>query len=81
MSARAGEGHRNLELGGIDWAMVAGYFAVVLFIGYGIHSQSDFIVAKLIPYGVMLVVTGIFIDYFCRIFRFVSRQKNGGDRT
>jgi hypothetical protein len=81
MSERAREGQRNLELGGIDWAMVAGYFAVVLFIWHGITSQSDFIVAKLIPYGVMGVVTGIFIDYFCRVFRFMARQKNGGDRT
>jgi hypothetical protein len=81
MNASEESNRKSLEIGWIDWTLVAGYFAVALLIWHGIKGQSDFIVSKLIPYGVMLAVTGVFIDYFCRIFKFMGHQKSGGNRA
>ncbi|MTK13312.1 MAG: hypothetical protein F8N39_14875 [Clostridiaceae bacterium] len=68
----------NLEISwfGIDGFLVIVYFVVVGIIYYAISTQNDFIVGKLIPYGIMIAVTLIFINYLSIIFKF-SKPKSG----
>ncbi len=68
----------NLEISwfGIDGFLVILYFIVVGIIYYAISTRNDFIVGKLIPYGIMIAVTLIFINYLLIIFKF-SKPKDG----
>ena len=68
---------KDLEISwlGIDGFLVALYFVVVAIIYYAITSQNDFIVGKVIPYGIMITVTLIFLNYLSIVFKFT---KNSG---
>lgn len=60
---------------GMDGFLVCLYFVVVGVIHYAITTRNDLIVGKLIPYGIMIAVTLIFVDYLSMIFKF-SKPKN-----
>jgi hypothetical protein len=57
---------------GIDGFLVVLYFIVVSVIYYAISTRNDFIVGVVIPYGIMLTVTLIFINYLTIIFKFAK---------
>lgn len=57
---------------GLDGFLVALYFVVVGVIFYAILNHNDFIIGKLIPYGIMIAVTLIFINYLSIIFKFAK---------
>ncbi|HWR07148.1 hypothetical protein [Sporomusa sp.] len=70
---------KDLEISwfGIDGFLVALYFVMVAIIFYAITSQNDFIVGKVIPYGLMITVTLIFLNYLSIVFKFSkSNGKN-----
>ncbi|WP_040327584.1 hypothetical protein [Clostridium ihumii] len=59
---------------GIDGFLVLLYFFITAFIFYGIATKNDFIIGKLIPYGVMFVVTIIFCDYLKQIYKMIKNR-------
>ena len=59
---------------GIDGFLVLLYFLITAFIFYGIATKNDFIIGKLIPYGVMFVVTIIFCDYLKQIYKMIKNR-------
>lgn len=61
---------------GMDGLLVALYFAVVGVIFYAILNHNDFIIGRVIPYGIMLAVTLIFINYLSIIFKFAKPKSN-----
>lgn len=61
---------------GMDGLLVALYFVVVGFIFYAILSHNDFIIGRVIPYGIMIAVTLIFINYLSIIFKFAKPKSN-----
>ncbi|OBR94380.1 hypothetical protein CLRAG_15470 [Clostridium ragsdalei P11] len=61
---------------GIDGFLVLLYFIVVGVIYYAISAHNDFIVGRLIPYGIMIAVTLIFINYLGIIFKFSRKSKD-----
>ena len=67
----------NLDIAwfGLDGFLVAAYFVVVAIIFYAIFAKNDLIMGTLIPYGIMIAVTGIFINYLSIIFKF-SKPKS-----
>ncbi len=65
----------EIEWLGMDGALVLSYFLVVGIIFYAIFTKNDFIIGKLVPYGIMVAVTGIFIDYLSHVFKFSSKGK------
>lgn len=58
---------------GIDGFLVLLYFLITAFIFYGIATKNDFIIGKLIPYGVMFVVTIIFCDYLKQVYKMIKK--------
>lgn len=67
---------KNLEIAwlGIDGLLVALYFVAVGIIYYAITAQNDWLVGQVIPYGIMVVVTGIFVNYLLIVFKFTRPQ-------
>ena len=65
---------------GIDGALVLSYFVVVGIILFAILTKNDFIIGKLVPYGIMTAVTGIFINYLSHVLKFSSKSKNGAEK-
>lgn len=63
---------KNLDISwlGLDGFLVALYFIAVGIIYYAITTQNDFIVGQMIPYGIMIAVTLIFINYLSIVFKF-----------
>lgn len=61
---------------GMDGLLVALYFVVVGVIFYAILNHNDFIIGRVIPYGIMLAVTLIFINYLSIIFKFAKPKSN-----
>lgn len=59
---------------GIDGFLVLLYFLITAFIFYGIVTKNDFIIGKLIPYGVMFVVTIIFCDYLKQVYKMIKNR-------
>ncbi|MGG7163013.1 hypothetical protein [Clostridium ihumii] len=59
---------------GIDGFLVLLYFLITAFIFYGIATKNDFIIGKLIPYGVMFVVTIIFCDYLKQVYKMIKNR-------
>ncbi len=59
---------------GLDGALVAGYFVMVGVILYAIINHNDLIIGRIIPYGIMIAVTLIFINYICIITKFVRKS-------
>ena len=55
---------------GLDGFLVVLYFALVGIIFYAIIYHNDFIIGKLVPYGIMTAVTLIFINYLSIVFKF-----------
>ncbi|ADK16332.1 MULTISPECIES: hypothetical protein [Clostridium] len=65
---------------GIDGFLVLLYFIVVGVIYYAISAHNDFIVGRLIPYGIMIAVTLIFINYLGIIFKFSRKSKGNKEK-
>jgi hypothetical protein len=61
---------------GIDGLLVAAYFVIIGIIFYAILYHNDFIIGKLIPYGIMTAVTLIFINYLSIVFKFAKPKNN-----
>ncbi|HVI42963.1 MAG TPA: hypothetical protein VM577_20340 [Anaerovoracaceae bacterium] len=61
---------------GMDGFLVALYFIVVGVIFYAILNHSDFLIGKFIPYGLMLAVTIIFINYLSHVLKFAKPNKS-----
>lgn len=61
---------------GLDGLLVASYFVIVGIIFYAILNHNDFIIGKLIPYGIMIAVTLIFINYLSIVFKFAKPKNN-----
>ena len=62
----------DIEWLGMDGFLVALYFIVVGFIFYAIISKNDLIIGTIIPYGIMIAVTLIFVNYLSIIFKFAK---------
>lgn len=60
---------------GLDGFLVLLYFLVTAFIFYGIVTKNDIIIGKIIPYGVMIAVVLIFIDYIYRVYKMIKDKK------
>jgi len=60
---------------GLDGFLVALYFVLVGIICYAIFRHNDFIIQYLLPYGFMIAVTGIFINYLSLVFKFAKTKK------
>lgn len=69
---------KDLEISwfGIDGFLVALYFVAVAVIYYAISTQNDFIVGTVIPYGLMITVTLIFLNYLSIVFKFTKNNGN-----
>lgn len=67
---------KDLEISwlGLDGFLVVLYFIAVGIIYYAISVQNDWIVSQLIPYGIMITVTMIFINYLFIVFKFSKPQ-------
>ena len=67
----------NLEISwlGIDGFLVILYFIVVGIIYYAISARNDFIVGVAIPYGIMITVTLIFINYLSIVCKFARPKE------
>ncbi|RDY26173.1 hypothetical protein CHL78_014575 [Romboutsia weinsteinii] len=75
MSKLVSKVKKDLEIKwfGIDGFLVLLYFLVTGFIFYGIVTKNDFIIGKIIPYGVMVAVILIFFDYLFRIYKMIKK--------
>lgn len=71
----------NLDISwiGLDGLLVVSYFIIIGTVFYAIFTHNDFIIGKLIPYGIMTAVTLIFINYLSIIFKF-SKSKNNNSK-
>ncbi|TWH46882.1 hypothetical protein [Sporomusa sp. KB1] len=70
---------KSLEISwlGLDGFLVVLYFIAVGVIYYAITAQNDWIVGQAIPYGIMITVTIIFINYLLIVLKFnKSQDKN-----
>jgi lysylphosphatidylglycerol synthetase-like protein (DUF2156 family) len=69
---------KSLEISwlGLDGFLVALYFVIVGIIYYAITAQNDLLVGQIIPYGIMITVTLIFINYLLIVFKFIKPQNN-----
>lgn len=67
---------KDLEISwlGLDGFLVVLYFIAVSIIYYAISVKNDWIVSQGIPYGIMITVTMIFINYLCIVFKFSRPQ-------
>ncbi|MBP2638962.1 MAG: hypothetical protein H6Q72_4869 [Firmicutes bacterium] len=67
---------KGLEISwlGLDGFLVALYFIVVGIIYYAITTQNDLIVGQILPYGIMITVSLIFINYLSIVFKFSKPQ-------
>lgn len=76
MSRLVSKVKKDLEIKwfGIDGFLVILYFLVTGFIFYGIVTKNDLIIGKIIPYGVMLAVVLIFIDYLYRVYKMLTKK-------
>ena len=61
---------------GLDGLLVGAYFVIIGVIFYAILNHNDFIIGKLIPYGIMTAVTLIFINYLSIVFKFAKPKNN-----
>jgi len=75
------ENKKNLDIAwiGVDGLLVVGYFVLVGIILYAIIYRNDFIIGTVIPYSIMIAVTGIFINYLSVVAKFgrAAREKRG----
>ncbi|SDD87172.1 hypothetical protein [Sporomusa acidovorans] len=77
---------KNLEISwfGLDGFLVVLYFVFVAIIYYAITARNDFIVGVVIPYGLMITVTLIFLNYLSIVFKFSrgkGRESDGGQKS
>ncbi len=72
---------KDLEISwfGLDGFLVALYFVFVAIIYYAITARNDFIVGVAIPYGLMITVTLIFLNYLSIVFKFSKAKGKGSD--
>ncbi|MGE5632350.1 MAG: hypothetical protein ACM3TR_14815 [Caulobacteraceae bacterium] len=78
MENKASNEKKDLEISwiGMDGFLVALYFVLVGIIYYAISAHNDFIIGRLIPYGIMLTVTAIFGNYLSTVFKFMKKAKD-----
>ena len=76
MSKLVSKVKKDLEIKwfGIDGFLVLLYFVIASFIFYGILTKNDFIIGKLIPFGVMIAVTIIFLDYLYQVYKMIKQK-------
>ena len=59
---------------GIDGFLILLYFAIVGIILYGMYSENDLLLGRIIPYAVMTACTLIFLDYLRSTVTFLRRH-------
>ncbi len=76
MSKLVSKVKRDLEIKwfGIDGFLVLLYFVITSFIFYGILTKNDFIIGKLIPFGIMIAVAIIFLDYLYQVYKMIKQK-------
>lgn len=83
MSKLAGKSKKDLQISwlGIDGLLVLGYFVVVGIIYFALATKNDFIVGTLIPFGIMIVVTAIFINYLSIVLKFNKSARKTSEES
>ena len=59
---------------GIDGFLILLYFAIVGTILYGMYSENDLLLGRIIPYAVMTACTLIFLDYLRSTVTFLRQH-------
>ena len=80
MDNKAIKEKKDLEISwiGLDGFLVALYFVLAGIIYFAINTKNDFIIGRLIPYGIMIAVTAIFLNYLSLVFKFMKNAGNSG---
>jgi hypothetical protein len=60
----------RIEWFGVDGALCLTYVIEAVFIGYCMINDVDIVIGKIVPYGVAIVSTLIFLKYISQVFRF-----------
>jgi hypothetical protein len=83
MDNKISKDKKGLEISwiGMDGFLVALYFVLVGIIYYAISAHNDFIIGRLIPYGIMITVTAIFANYLTVVFKFMKKSGNSGSES
>jgi inner membrane protein involved in colicin E2 resistance len=68
--------NNNLEISwlGMDGLLLALFFVVAGTIFWGILNKNDLLMGTIIPYGLMIGVTFIFLNYLSHVFNFSKPQ-------
>lgn len=61
----------KVEWLGIDGGLVALYFILVIFLGYGMVTRSDIILGWIAPIALIAATTVIFLNYLKTVFSFM----------
>lgn len=65
----------KVEWLGIDGALVLLFIALAFFLGFCVINNVDIVIGIILPYGVTIATTGIFIRYFWEVVAFSKKNE------